>query len=120
MSNRYKVGDEDTRPWGHWIVLDVGDRHTVKRITVTPGSRLSLQYHRCRDEFWTCVAGEGLASVGGTEIPLMPTTAVFVPQSAVHRITNTGYADLIVIETQIGHLLDENDIVHVEDDFGRC
>jgi len=58
---RYEVGDRDSRPWGTWEVLATGDRYTVKRISVLPGHRLSLQYHQHRSEHWTIV--EGLAEV---------------------------------------------------------
>lgn len=119
MAVRYKVGDEDTRPWGHWIVLDVGDNHTVKRITVKPGARLSLQYHHGRDEIWTCVEGQGIAVIGDSEIRLAPLALVHVPKLIQHRIANDGLSDLAIIETQLGEVLDENDIVRIEDDFGR-
>lgn len=119
MTVRYKVGEEDTRPWGHWIVLDVGEKHTVKRITVNSGARLSLQYHNGREEIWTCIAGTGIAVIGDDEIPLAPKTTVHVPRLAKHRMANTGSERLIVIETQLGDVLDEEDIVRIEDDFGR-
>ncbi len=119
MAVRYKVGDEDTRPWGHWIVLDVGERHTVKRITVKQGARLSLQYHQGRDDIWTCVEGRGIAAVGDNEVRLSPLESVHVPKLMKHRIVNDDVKDLVIIETQLGDLLDEDDIVRIEDDFGR-
>lgn len=119
MTVRYKVGEEDTRPWGHWIVLDVGDKHTVKRITVNGAARLSLQYHHGREEVWTCIEGTGIAIIGDDEIALSPKVTVHVPKLARHRIANPGSERLVIIETQLGDLLDENDIVRIEDDFGR-
>lgn len=119
MAVVYKAGEEDSRPWGHWIVLDVGERHTVKRITVKSGARLSLQYHHGRDEVWTCVQGTGIAVIEGAEVPLLLNETVFVPRLAQHRMANTGRDNLVVIETQLGDTLDEEDIVRVEDDFGR-
>lgn len=119
MTVRYEIGDEDFRPWGHWIVLDVGEKHTVKRITVNAGARLSLQYHHGREEVWTCIEGSGIAVVGDDEIPLAPRVTVNVPRLARHRMANTGSGRLVIIETQLGELLDEDDIVRIEDDFGR-
>ncbi|MEM8970525.1 MAG: phosphomannose isomerase type II C-terminal cupin domain [Pseudomonadota bacterium] len=119
MAVLYRIGEEDSRPWGHWIVVDVGKRHAVKRITVKSGARLSLQYHRGRDEVWTCIQGSGVATIDGNEVPLVSNGSVFVPKMAHHRMANTGKEDLIIIETQLGETLDEDDIIRVEDDFGR-
>lgn len=119
MVTRYKVGEEDNRPWGHWIVLDTGAHHTVKRITVKPDARLSLQYHHGREEYWTCVSGEGVATVGDADLPLRRGITVHIPVEAHHRMSNSGTADMVIIETQIGEVLDEDDIVRIEDDFGR-
>lgn len=119
MATRYSVGEEDERPWGHWIVLDTGPHFTVKRITVKPGARLSLQYHHGREEYWACVAGEGAAKIDGKDVPLCGGATVHIPVTAHHRMTNTGETEMVIIETQFGELLDEEDIVRIEDDFGR-
>lgn len=116
---RYGVGDADERPWGAWRVIDAGEGFAVKRITVRPGARLSLQFHRGRDEHWIIAAGQARVTRGGELLDLGVNQAVFIPAGAQHRIENTGAADLIFIEVQLGALLDEADIVRVEDDYRR-
>jgi mannose-6-phosphate isomerase-like protein (cupin superfamily) len=115
----YKVGDNDRRPWGTWHVLDIGDRHVVKRIVVNPGERLSLQYHNHRSERWTTVSGHGIAEIDGTEHPLQLGHTVDIPLKATHRVSCTGDTPLVFIEIQYGELLDENDIIRLSDDYNR-
>ena len=119
MPVKYSVGDEDTRPWGHWVVLDLGEAYITKRITVNPDTRLSLQYHHHREEIWICVGGKGVATIGDDELPLSVGQIVHVPRTAPHRLTNNNDAPLVIVEVQLGETLDENDIVRLEDDFGR-
>ena len=116
---RYAVGDCDTRPWGRWEVVATGDRYTVKRITVLPGQRLSLQYHHHRSEHWTMVEGEAEVEIDGAVHRLGFGEHVHIPLGAKHRIRNGGAAPLVFVEVQVGELLDENDIVRVSDDYGR-
>ncbi len=112
--------EHDVRPWGSYTVLDDdAPDHKVKRITVAPGRRLSLQRHARRAEHWFVVSGTGLATVDGTERPVGPGDAVDVPRGAAHRIANTGQVDLVFIEVQRGDYFGEDDIVRLEDDFGR-
>lgn len=117
---RYGIGDADERPWGAWRVVDAGEGFAVKRITVRPGARLSLQFHRGRDEHWIVVAGRGRVTRGEERLDVQPNQAVFIPKEARHRIENTGDADLVFVEVQVGALLDEADIVRVEDDYQRA
>ena len=116
---RYAVGDHDRRPWGEWKVVDIGNRFAIKRITVRPGARLSLQYHHHRAEHWLIVQGQGRVTCGENLIDVAAMHAVDIPQGALHRVENTGDIDLVVIEIQHGDLLDEADIVRVEDDYRR-
>ena len=116
---RYAVGDSDTRPWGRWEVIGTGDRYTVKRITVLPGERLSLQYHHRRSEHWTVVDGEAEVEVDGNIRRLGFGEHVYIPLGAHHRVRNGGALPLVFVEVQVGDLLDENDIVRVSDDYGR-
>jgi mannose-6-phosphate isomerase len=116
---RYGVGDADERPWGAWRVVDAGDGFVVKRITVKPGARLSLQFHRGRDEHWIIAAGQARVTRGSETLDLTAGHAAFIPNGAHHRIENTGTADLVFVEVQLGALLDEADIVRVEDDYKR-
>jgi mannose-6-phosphate isomerase-like protein (cupin superfamily) len=109
----------DVRPWGSWEVLDRGPDYQVKRISVRSHSRLSLQIHARRAEFWTVVAGVATCRVGDSEMHLRPGQSVHVPLGAPHRIGNGEDDDLIVIEVQLGAYLGEDDIVRLEDDYGR-
>jgi mannose-6-phosphate isomerase-like protein (cupin superfamily) len=123
--------DADDRPWGRWeeYINEAGapgeEGYRVKRIIVSPGSRLSLQSHEHRSEHWVVVQGEGVLTVGETvesteECPVAPGDEAFIAQGAVHRISNAedASADLIFIETQRGDCREE-DIERYEDDYGR-
>ena len=117
--NRAGVAQSDVRPWGSWEVLDEGLGHKVKRITVLPHSRLSLQTHAHRSEHWVVVSGVATCTVGDREVVLHPGERVHVPLGEQHRIGNERAAALIVIEVQLGSYLGEDDIVRLEDDYGR-
>lgn len=108
------------RPWGNYEVLseDRGD-HKVKRITVLPARRLSLQYHGRRKEHWIVISGRARVRVGDELVELGPSGAVDIPCGAPHRIENIGAEDLVFIEVQQGDYFGEDDIVRIEDDFGR-
>ncbi|MBZ0272647.1 phosphomannose isomerase type II C-terminal cupin domain [bacterium] len=110
---------ENERPWGYYEVLLEESTYKLKRITVCAGKRLSLQYHNRRREHWFIVAGQGVARRGDEDIPVSPGVALDIPQGAVHRIENTGGTDLVFIEVQQGDYFGEDDIVRIEDDFGR-
>jgi len=111
---------EDHRPWGFYEVLS-GEKadHKVKRITVRPGKRLSLQYHRKRCEHWVVVSGCGLVTVDERLVKLSAGESIDIPLGAHHRIENTGGSSLVFIEVQQGEYFGEDDIVRIEDDFGR-
>jgi mannose-6-phosphate isomerase len=119
MSTTYTVGERDTRPWGTWEVVAIGEGHVVKRITVDPGARLSLQRHRHREEHWVIVAGEGDVTVGERTVRGRTGEHVHIPCGAIHRVANPGSELLVFIEVQQGPVLDENDIERIQDDFGR-
>ena len=116
---RYYPGEKGERPWGRWLVLETGEGFCVKRIEVEPGQRLSLQYHHHRSEDWIIVGGAGLVEIDVEKIQVRAGDRVRIPLLAHHRIRNTGDMTLIFIEVQHGTHLDENDIVRVEDDYGR-
>jgi mannose-6-phosphate isomerase len=116
---RYFPGELGSRPWGRWRVLETGEGFCVKRIEVEPGQRLSLQYHHYRSEDWVIVGGVGLVEIDADEILVKPGDRVRIPLLAQHRIRNNSDVTLIFIEVQHGAYLDENDIVRVEDDYGR-
>jgi mannose-6-phosphate isomerase len=107
------------RPWGSWEVLDAGPGYKVKRITVRPHSRLSLQTHVFRAEHWLVVAGVATCTVGEQQLRAEAGTHVFVPRGSVHRIANDQPEALLMVEVQVGSYTGEDDIVRLQDDYGR-
>ncbi len=120
MATTYKKGDSDTRPWGTWEVLESSDNYCVKKICVTPGSILSLQLHHHRSEHWIVVEGEAVVTLGDDKIVKKADESVYIPVETKHRIQNNGLKNLVFIEVQTGENLDENDIVRLEDQYGRA
>ncbi len=110
----------DERPWGSFTVLDEGPGYKVKRIEVLTGKRLSYQKHSQRSEHWMVVHGSGRVTLDGRELTVRTGEIVDVPVGAAHRIENPGDERLVFIEIQRGAYLGEDDIVRLEDDFGRA
>jgi mannose-6-phosphate isomerase len=110
---------DDVRPWGCYFVLEDEPAHKVKRIVVTPGKRLSYQRHAQRAEHWFVVAGSGVVTLDGVDQRVDAGTAIDIPLGAAHRMTNDGPDDLVFIEVQHGSYFGEDDIVRLEDDYGR-
>jgi mannose-6-phosphate isomerase len=121
MSTTDERGREyDERPWGSYTVLDdVKDDHKVKRIVVTPGKRLSYQTHKLRAEHWYIVSGVATVVLDGETRELTPGESVDIPIGAAHRCENRGQEPVVFIEVQRGTYFGEDDIVRLEDDFGR-
>ena len=107
------------RPWGAWYVLDEGPGYKVKRIEVRPGQRLSYQTHARRAEHWCVVRGTATCLIDGSTVVVAEGDAVDIPVGAAHRISNLHDGDLAIIEVQRGDYLGEDDIVRLEDDYGR-
>ena len=107
------------RPWGSFTILEDRQTYKVKRIEVLPGKRLSYQRHEKRDEHWIVVEGEAIVTLEGREARLSPAQAVDIPRMAAHRIHNSGKNPLVFIEVQNGDYVGEDDIIRLEDDFGR-
>lgn len=108
------------RPWGTYDSVDVGTRHQVKRITVRPGAKLSLQMHHHRAEHWIVVKGTALVTRGEEEILISENQSTYIPLGVKHRLENPGKTDLELIEVQSGSYLGEDDIVRFEDTYGRA
>jgi len=100
--------------------LDEGDGYKVKRIDVLPGKRLSYQKHSRRSEHWMIVAGEALVTLDGQQHRLKVGDYIDIPIGAAHRVENPSSAPLIFIEIQRGDYLGEDDIVRLQDDYGRA
>ena len=115
----YARGDSDERPWGRWEVLETGPGFAVKRISVKPGASLSLQLHHHRSEHWIIVKGRARVTRGEETFDLDAGQHVHLPAETVHRVANPGDEPMELIEVQQGDKLDENDIVRLEDRYGR-
>jgi mannose-1-phosphate guanylyltransferase/mannose-6-phosphate isomerase len=107
------------RPWGWYDSIDEGGRFKVKRIQVKPGASLSLQKHHHRAEHWVVVKGTAEISCGGTKMLLAEIQSTYIPLGEMHRLTNPGTIPLEIIEVQSGSYLGEDDIVRIEDSYGR-
>ena len=109
----------DRRPWGTFTVLDEGDGFKVKRIEVLPGKRLSYQQHAQRAEHWVVVQGNAKVTLDGQDVIVKPGEAIDIAVGTAHRVENSGDELLVFIEVQHGNYLGEDDIVRLQDDFGR-
>ncbi len=107
------------RPWGHYETIDISERFQVKRLTVKPGAKLSLQKHYHRAEHWTVVAGSAIITNGDKEMLLNEDQSTYIPLGVKHRIKNPGRIPLEIIEVQSGSYLGEDDIVRYDDIYGR-
>lgn len=107
------------RPWGSYKTIDSGPGYLVKTISVRPGCALSLQYHNHRAEHWVVVSGEAKVQRGEETLVLRENQSTYIPLGTVHRLENTTEDDLHMIEVQSGQILSEDDIVRLEDLYGR-
>ncbi|MCY7281120.1 MAG: mannose-1-phosphate guanylyltransferase/mannose-6-phosphate isomerase [Sphingomonas bacterium] len=107
------------RPWGSYQTTDRGDRFQTKRIVVKPGARLSLQKHHHRSEHWVVVSGTAEVTIGDDVRLLQENESTYIPAGTSHRLANPGKVSLHLIEVQCGPYLGEDDIVRLEDEYGR-
>ncbi len=107
------------RPWGYYKILDQGPSYKCKLIGVKPGKRLSLQKHAHRSEHWVVVSGQARVQRDGQVRVLNPNQSTYLPAGCRHRLENPGESPLLIIEVQTGEYLGEDDIIRLEDDFGR-
>ena len=107
------------RPWGSYDSVDSGPNYQVKRITVNPGGRLSVQRHQYRAEHWVVVEGTANVHVDGVDHLLKANDSIYIPTRAVHCLSNETDAPLHLVEVQSGSYLGEDDIERLEDIYGR-
>ena len=107
------------RPWGSYTVLEEGPGYKVKRVTVKPGGRLSLQLHHQRSEHWVVISGTARVTRGDEVFDLQVGQSTGIPVETRHRLENPGQETLHIIEVQDGPYLGEDDIVRFKDDYGR-
>jgi len=110
---------EAFRPWGSYDSVDSGDNYQVKRISVNPGAKLSLQRHQYRAEHWVVVSGLATVHLDGNEHTLKANDSIYIPVGAVHSLANNTMEPLQLVEVQSGSYLGEDDIERLEDLYGR-
>lgn len=107
------------RPWGHYTAIDEGERFQVKEIVVKPGGRLSLQTHHHRAEHWVVVRGTARVTRGDEVFSVHENESTYIPMGTAHRLENPGKIPLHLIEVQSGSYLGEDDILRLDDVYGR-
>lgn len=107
------------RPWGSYTVLEEGERYKIKRIVVNPCEKLSFQVHYHRSEHWVVVKGTAKVTIGDREVLIHENESAYVPKSTAHRLENPGKIPLEMIEVQNGEYVGEDDIVRMDDVYGR-
>ncbi|WP_010179983.1 mannose-1-phosphate guanylyltransferase/mannose-6-phosphate isomerase [Glaciecola sp. HTCC2999] len=117
--SEYSTHREVHRPWGKYDSIDNGERYQVKRITVKPGAKLSVQMHHHRAEHWIVVSGTAKVTNGDKTFILSENESTYIPVGVVHALENPGKLPLELIEVQSGAYLGEDDIVRFEDNYGR-
>ena len=110
---------KENRPWGSFIILDEGKEFKVKKISVKSGQKLSLQYHNHRTEHWTVVQGKATVTLGDNTFKLDIDESIYIPIKEKHSLANEGDMLLEIIEVQLGSYLGEDDIIRLEDRYGR-
>lgn len=117
--SEWELHREVYRPWGKYDSVDHGDRYQVKRLTVKPGAKLSVQMHHHRAEHWVIVSGVARVTNGDDTFLLGENESTYIPIGVVHSLENPGEVPLEIIEIQSGSYLGEDDIVRLEDRYGR-
>lgn len=117
--SEFKYHREVYRPWGTYDSIDNGERFQVKRITVKPGAKLSVQMHHHRAEHWIVVSGTAKVTNGDKDILLTENQSTYIPVGVIHSLENPGKLPLELIEVQSGSYLGEDDIVRFDDKYGR-
>ena len=117
--SEWELHREVYRPWGKYDSIDSGERYQVKRITVKPGAKLSVQMHHHRAEHWVVVSGTARVTNGDKTFLLSENESTYIPVGIVHALENPGKVDLELIEVQSGSYLSEDDIIRFEDRYGR-
>ncbi|MBI4651327.1 mannose-1-phosphate guanylyltransferase/mannose-6-phosphate isomerase [Candidatus Desantisbacteria bacterium] len=107
------------RPWGSYTILEEGEKYKIKRIVVNPGEKLSLQKHSYRSEHWVVVKGTAKVTIGDRKLSVNINESVYVPKLTLHRLENPDNVPLELIEVQNGEYLGEDDIVRINDIYGR-
>ena len=113
------LGNVEKRPWGNYHIIAKNTGYQIKEIKVAEGAKLSLQKHKSRSEFWQIVRGKSKITIEESDHYLKEKEHIYIPKNTIHRIENIGKEELIFIEIQLGENLREDDIIRIEDDYGR-
>jgi mannose-1-phosphate guanylyltransferase len=111
--------NKEERPWGSFEILTEDIGYKVKRIIVEPNKRLSLQKHTHRSEHWVIVSGNAFVTINDNKLSLTTGDFCYIKKEDIHRLENIGSESLILIETQLGDYLGEDDIIRLSDDWNR-
>jgi mannose-6-phosphate isomerase len=111
--------EKDERPWGRYFVLQDETNYKIKRIEVEPGQRLSYQYHNKRSETWIIIEGSAIVTIDDKSKEYNAGESVVIQIKAKHRIENKSNSLLVFIEVQTGSYFGEDDIIRLNDDYGR-
>jgi mannose-1-phosphate guanylyltransferase/mannose-6-phosphate isomerase len=117
--SEYRMHRTAYRPWGSYTTLEIQERFQMKRLTVLPGAKLSLQMHHHRYEHWVVVRGTAQVEKDGEKFLLRENESAYIPLGTAHRLANPGVIPLELIEIQIGSYLGEDDILRFDDEYGR-
>ena len=110
---------KDERPWGRFFILQDEINYKIKRIEVEPGQRVSYQFHNKRSETWVIIKGSAYITVDDTSKEFEKGDTIIIPLKAKHRVENKSNSLLVFIEIQIGSYFGEDDIIRLNDDYGR-
>jgi len=118
-SRDFLYGSIEFRPWGSFKIIEKNEKFLVKRLSIKPKHRISLQKHLYRSEHWTVVEGKATITLNKKVILLKKNQSIYIPKNSIHCIANKSNKNLEIIETQIGEILSENDIIRYEDPYNR-
>tara|TARA_B100000886_G_C20400520_1_gene482378 strand:- start:879 stop:1220 length:342 start_codon:yes stop_codon:yes gene_type:complete len=111
--------EKNYRPWGFYENILVESNYLIKKITILPSSRLSLQSHSYRSEYWIVIKGKGKYVVGDNKFDFSEGNSIFIPQNVKHRLINDSSTNIEIIEIQKGEKISEDDIIRYQDDYKR-
>lgn len=114
-----KYTESDKRPWGSYFVIENKKSYKIKRIEVEPGQRLSYQYHNKRSETWIIIEGLAIVTIDENVKEYKKGETIIIPTKAKHRVENKNNSLLVFIEVQTGSYFGEDDIIRINDDYGR-
>lgn len=119
LRNEWELHREVHRPWGKYDSVDKGPRYQIKKITVKPSAKLGVQKHQYRAEHWVVVSGTAKVTNDGKTFLMAENESTYIPVGVVHCLENPDVIDLEIIEVQSGTYLGEDDIIRLDDKYGR-